>query len=134
MEDEFFLPRIYERLRQDFGSRVVKKPERFGGEIDILFDDKIPIELKVRRGRRHALDLSEVDDAFRPSGQAAAYASISRLGLVAILDLPDADASVINLDSCVTVVDKRFPEDNPYPTSIVILTFRCQHSIPSNAR
>jgi hypothetical protein len=134
MEDEFFLPSIYERLRSDFGSRVVKKPERFGGEIDILFDDNIPIELKVRRGRKQPLDLSEVDDTFRPSGQAAAYASISRLGFVAILDIPDADVSGVNLESCVSVVDRRIPEDNPYPTSIVVVTFRCQHSVPSGVR
>lgn len=113
---------------------MVKKPERFGGEIDILFDDIIPIELKVRRGRKQPLDLSEVDDAFRPSGQAAAYALISRLGFVAILDIPDADVSGVNLESCVSVVDRRFPEDNPYPTSIVVVTFRCQHSVPSGVR
>jgi len=32
MEDQFFLPALYERLRNEFGSRVVKKPERFGGD------------------------------------------------------------------------------------------------------
>lgn len=42
MEDQFFLPALYERLRNEFGSRVVKKPERFGGETDILFDDTAP--------------------------------------------------------------------------------------------
>lgn len=133
MEDEFFLPMIYERLRNDFQSRVVKKPERFGGEIDILFDDTIPIELKVRRGRMGPLDLTVVDDAFRPSGQAAAYAAISRVGLVAILDLPNADVPTVNLESCVTVVERRFPEDNEYPTSIVIVTFRCNMLAPSAA-
>ncbi|WP_353073648.1 hypothetical protein [Tunturiibacter gelidiferens] len=72
MEDRFFLPAIYERLRSDFGSKVVKKPERFGGEIDILFDDTIPIELKVRRGRKGPLNLAEIDQAFPPAGQASA--------------------------------------------------------------
>jgi hypothetical protein len=133
MEDDFFLPKIYERLRNDFQSRVVKKPERFGGEIDILFDDLIPIELKVRRGRMGPLDLTVVDDAFRPSGQAAAYAAISRVGLVAILDLPNADFPTVNLESCVTVVERRFPEDTAYPTSIVIVDFRCNMSVPSAA-
>jgi hypothetical protein len=80
MEDHFLLPAIYERLRSDFGSRVVKKPERFGGEIDILFDDAVPIELKVRRGRRNPLDIADIDESFRPGGQAAVYAAISRLG------------------------------------------------------
>jgi hypothetical protein len=131
MEDEFFLPMIYERLRRDFQSRVVKKPERFGGEIDILFDDSIPIELKVRWGHRRPLDLKVVDDRFRPSGQAAAYAALSRVGLVAILDLPNADVPPVNLESCVKVVERRFPEDNAYPTSIVIVTFRCNMSVPS---
>jgi hypothetical protein len=134
MEDRFFLPAIYERLRSDFGSKVVKKPERFGGEIDILFDDTIPIELKVRRGRKGPLNLAEIDDAFPPAGQAAAYASVSRVGIVAILDLPDTDAPLGNLESCATVVEKRFPEDSPYPTCIVVISFRCHHFKPSAAR
>src|SRR5438876_1104528 len=82
MEDQFFLPAIYERIWNDVGSRVVKKPERFGGEIDILFDDTIPIELKVRHGRKEPLDVADVDATFKPGGQAAAYAAISRLGFV----------------------------------------------------
>lgn len=60
MEDQFFLPAIYERIRNDVGSRVVKKPERFGGEIDILFNDTIPIELKVRVGRKEPLDVADL--------------------------------------------------------------------------
>jgi hypothetical protein len=131
MEDKFFLPAIYERLRSDYGSKVVKKPERFGGEIDILFDDTIPIELKIRRGRKGPLNLAEIDDAFPPAGQAAAYASVSRVGIVAILDLPDTDAPLGNLESCATVVERRFPEDSPYPTCIVIISFRCHHPKPS---
>jgi len=109
----------------------VKKPERFGGEIDILFDDTIPIELKIRRGRKGPLNLAEIDDAFPPAGQAAAYASVSRVGIVAILDLPDTDAPLGNLESCATVVERRFPEDSPYPTCIVIISFRCHHPKPS---
>ena len=134
MEDQFFLPHIYERLRNEFGSRVVKKPERFAGEIDILFDDVIPIELKVRRGSKEPLDLSKIDDSFRPGSQAAAYASISRVGIVLILDLSDLGDSILNLESCATVIEKRFPEDSAYPTSIVIVTFRCQHPKPSAIR
>jgi hypothetical protein len=134
MEDDFFLPAMYERLRSDFGSRVVKKPERFGGEIDILFDDIIPIELKVRRGRRSPLDATDVDEAFPPAGQAAAYAAISRLGFVIVLDLPDRDAQVTNLDSCATVIERRFPENSAYPTCIVLIVLRCYPTSPSVTR
>jgi len=54
MEDDFFLPFLYERLRDRFSDLVSKKPERFGGNVDILFGE-IPIELKVRKGHRDAL-------------------------------------------------------------------------------
>lgn len=134
MENQFFLPAVYERIRSDFGSRVVKKPERFGGEIDILFDDTIPIELKVRRGRREPLNAAEVDDAFPASGQAAAYAAISRLGLVIVLDLPDDDAPVANLEACAKIIERRFPEDSAYPTCIVLIVFRCHQGKPSATR
>jgi hypothetical protein len=131
MEDQFFLPAIYERLRGDFGSRVVKKPERFGGEIDILFDDTIPIELKIRRGRREPLNAADIDEAFPPSGQAAAYAAISRLGFVVVLDLPDNDVPIANLEACATVIERRFPEGSPYPTCVVLIVFRCYKAKPS---
>lgn len=134
MEDEFFLPQIYERLRSDFGSRVVKKPERFGGEIDILFDDTIPVELKVRHGRKEPLDVADVDESFKPGGQAAAYAAICRVGIVAVLDLPSNDARVVSLENCATVIERRFPEDSAYPTCIVVIVFRCYETMPSSSR
>jgi hypothetical protein len=133
MEDEFFLPQIYERLRSDFGSRVVKKPERFGGEIDILFDDTIPIELKVRRGYKKPLDVADIDESYRPGGQAAAYAAICRVGIVAVLDLPSDDAPVVSLENC-TVIERRFPADSAYPTCIVVIVFRCHATSPSSSR
>lgn len=134
MEDQFFLPAVYERLRAEFGSRVIKKPERFGGEIDIMFDDTIPIELKVRRGQREPLDTAEVDAAFPATGQAAAYAAISRLGFVIVLDLPDGGAPIANLEACAKVVERRFPKDSAYPTSIVLIVFRGHQGKPSEAR
>jgi hypothetical protein len=134
MEDEFFLPAIYERLRNDFGSRVVKKPKRFGGEIDILFDDTIPIELKVRRGRRKPLSAADVDEAFPPSGQAAAYAAISRVGFLIVLDLPERAAVVTSLEASAKVITRRFPKDSAYPTCIVLIVFRCYQAKPSAMR
>lgn len=134
MEDQFFLPALYERLRNDFGSRVVKKPERFGGEIDILFDDTIPIELKVRRGRQKPFDVADVDEKFRPGGQAAVYAAISRLGFVVVLDLPNADTQMVNLENCATVIERRFPEEAAYPTCIVVVVLRCYERTPSSSR
>jgi hypothetical protein len=134
MEDQFFLPAIYERMRSDFPSRVIKKPERFGGEIDILFDDTIPIELKVRRGLREPLDVADVDEKFRPGGQAAAYAAISRLGFVIVLDLPATETQVVSLENLATVIERRFPETAEYPTCIVVIVFRCYEPTPSSAR
>jgi hypothetical protein len=134
MEDGFFLPFVYERLRTHFGSRVVKKPERFGGEIDIILDDIIPIELKVRRGRVSSLAEQEIDEKFRPGGQAAAYAAISRLGLVLVLDLPEGKPRTINLDSSVRVLARRFPDTADFPTCIVVFIFHCHHPRPSTAR
>lgn len=134
MEDRFFLPFIYEKLRNDFGPRVVKKPERFGGEIDLLFDDVIPIELKVRRGRQKPLVISDVDESFRPGGQAAAYAAISRLGFVVVLDLPNKDTQAVSLDNCVTVIERRFPDTAEYPTCVVLIVFRCYERTPSAER
>ncbi|HAI32294.1 MAG: hypothetical protein CMO07_12295 [Thalassospira sp.] len=134
IEDKFFLPFIYERLRSEFGARVVKKPERFGGEADILFDDSIPIELKVRRGRKKPIDLADIEKAFPPGGQAASYAAISRLGFVLVLDLPEEDASVVSLENCVTTLERRYPEDAMYPTCIVVIVFRCVARSPSKSR
>jgi hypothetical protein len=134
MEDQFFLPEIYQRMRETFDSRVVKKPEMFGGEIDILFDDVIPIELKVRRKKKEPLDVADVDETFRPGGQAAAYAAVSRLGIVAVLDLPDEKAPVVNLEGCATVIERRFPESAEYPTCIVVIVFRCYQPTPSSSR
>jgi hypothetical protein len=134
MEDEFFLPAIYERLRSDFGSSAVKKPERFGGEIDILFDDTIPVELKVRRGYKKPFDVSDLDESFKPGGQAAHYAAICRVGIVAVLDLPSDDAQVVSLENSATVIERRIPEDAPYPTCIVVIVFRCYDTKPSASR
>lgn len=134
IEDEFFLPEIYERLRNDFGARVVKKPERFGGEIDILFDDTIPIELKVRRNRKHPLDVADVDESYPPTGQAAVYAGVSRLGFVVVLDLPGDETQMVSLENCATVVERRFPEMAEFPTCITVIVFRCYNRRPSSSR
>ncbi len=134
MEDEFFLPEIYERLRTDFGSRVVKKPKRFGGEIDILLDDVIPVELKVRRGKKRPLADRELDETFRPGSQAASYAAVSRLGVRLVLDLPKDEFAVTNLESCAKVTVRRFPGSEEFPTCIVVFIFHCHHARPSSAK
>jgi hypothetical protein len=133
MEDEFFLPKIYEGMRDNFSSRVVKKPERFAGEIDILFDDDIPIELKVRKGQREPIDIADIDEKYKPGGQAAAYAAVSRLGFVFVLDLPAPGAPVVNLENCAKVVERRFPESAEYPTCIVVIVLRCYEQTPSSS-
>jgi hypothetical protein len=66
---------------------AVKKPERFRGEIDIIFDDTIPVELKVREAGDPLAEVA-VDTRYPGTGQAAAYAAVNRLGIVVVLDLP----------------------------------------------
>lgn len=131
MEDDFFLPTIYERLREKFGSIVSKKPERFGGSVDILFGE-IPVELKARRGQKTALIDTIIDEKYRPAGQAAAYAALTGLGCVAVLDVPTETPSVTNLTACVKVVTRRF-EEAAQPTSIVVFIFQCDTPRPSDA-
>lgn len=134
MEDGFFLPQIYERLREKFGAQVVKKPERFAGEIDILFNNEIPIELKVRRGACGPLLANELDETFRPGSQAAAYAAISRLAFVLVLDLPEGNSMVANLESCASVIVKEISPNAEFPTCIVVVIFHCHHPTPSSLK
>lgn len=131
MEDDFFLPTLYERLREKFGSVVSKKPERFGGNVDILFGE-LPVELKARRGLKTALIDTIIDEKYKPTGQAAAYAALTGLGCVAVLDVPTAAPSVTNLTACVKVVTRRF-EEATQPTSIVVFIFQCDTPTPSDA-
>ncbi|MEJ8866873.1 hypothetical protein [Pseudomonas jessenii] len=131
MEDDLFLPFLYERLRERFGSIIQKKPERFGGSVDVVFGE-IPIELKVRRGHKEALIDQIVDEKYKPTSQAAAYAAITRLGCVLVLDLPTSEPTVTNISSCVKVVTKKFPEAD-LPTSIVVFVFQCNTPKPSSA-
>ncbi|AOI71137.1 hypothetical protein [Burkholderia ubonensis] len=131
MEDDFFLPFLYERLRDKFGPLVSKKPERFGGNVDILFGD-VPVELKARRGQKTALVDTLIDEKFKPTGQAASYAALTGLGCVLVLDVPTGSPSVTNLTACVKVVTRRFPEAQQ-PTSVVVFIFQCDTPRPSDA-
>ncbi|MCC7700356.1 hypothetical protein [Janthinobacterium sp. EB271-G4-7A] len=132
MEDDFFLPIVYEKLREKFGPLVSKKPERFGGNVDILFGE-IPIELKARRGQKTALVDTIIDEKYKPTGQAAAYAAVTGLGCVLVLDIPTKSPTVTNLSACVKVVTRQFPEAGQ-PTSVVVFIFQCDTPRPSDAR
>jgi hypothetical protein len=131
MEDDFFLPFVYERLREKFGALVSKKPERFGGNVDILFGE-IPVELKVRKGQRDALVDAVVDEKYKPTGQAAAYAALTRLGCVLVLDVPTGTPVVTNLSACIKVVRRDFAEAE-HPTAVVVFVFHCNSPRPSSA-
>ncbi|MDO8050078.1 hypothetical protein O3301_16530 [Janthinobacterium sp. SUN211] len=131
LEDDFFLPFLYDRLREKFGSMVSKKPERFGGNVDILFG-QVPVELKARRGVKKALVDTLIDEKYKPTGQAAAYAALTGLGCVLVLDIPTAAPSVTNLTACVKVVVRRFSEAQQ-PTSVVVFIFQCDTPRPSDA-
>lgn len=131
MEDDFFLPFLYERLRERFGALVSKKPERFGGNVDILFGE-VPVELKVRRGQKAALVDTLIDEKYKPSGQAAAYAALTSLGCVLVLDVPTESPSIANLTACIKVVTRGFSEAQQ-PTSVVVFIFQCNTPRPSDA-
>lgn len=75
LEDDFFLPFLHEKLSNTFGNqRVMKTPEKFKGDIDFLFDNCVPIELKGWRDEHKDLE-STVDEKFPHIGQAATYRS-----------------------------------------------------------
>jgi hypothetical protein len=131
MEDNFFLPFLHERLKEDFGDLIAKKPEKFGGEVDLLYSE-LPLELKVRKNA--AKPLAEiVDDAYKPAGQAATYASITRLGFVLVLDLPQSEGELTNLDACFKVIEKDMGE-GALKTSIVVCIFHCNLPKPSSSK
>ncbi len=130
MEDRFFHPFIYEKLLDHFGrERVLKKPEMFHGEIDILFDSIIPIELKVWRNQQVNVD-DIVDEKFPHINQAATYASLDRICLLAILDISSPRSGINNIESCWRVVSKVYDE-NQLDTKVVALIFDCNHVAPS---
>lgn len=131
MEDDFFLPFLYERLRTEFGPIVSKKPDRFGGNVDILFGS-VPVELKIRKDQKKALVDTVIDEKYRPTSQAAAYAAVTGLGSVLVLDVPTKSPSVTNLTACIKVVTRHFPETQQ-PTSIVVFIFQCDTPRPSDA-
>jgi hypothetical protein len=133
VEDGFFLPFLHERLVDAFGDRIVKKPKKFGGEIDILFDGIIPLELKVRRGAKKPLGAQDLDGSYRPGGQAAAYAALSRLAFVVVLDLPEGDEQLTNLDNCASVIEREF-EEGEFNTCIAVFVFHCHHPRPSRSK
>lgn len=131
-EDDFFLPWLHERLEAAFPGRLAKKPKEFGGEIDLLLDDSIPIELKVRKGQRQPLG-QVLDDRFPPAGQAAVYASKTRLGFLCVLDLPEDGTPVpTNLDSCFRVITRKFHGEQDFATCIAVVIFHCHHPKPSS--
>jgi hypothetical protein len=130
MEDSFFLPFLHQHLHAEYGERITKKPEKYGGKIDLLFDN-IPIELKVRRGGTTPLQ-EIIDDTYRPAGQACAYATQTRLAYVLVLDLPAHTPEITNLDSCFRVIERDIGTD--FPTCIVVAIFHCHHPTPSRVR
>jgi hypothetical protein len=72
---------------------------------------------------------------FLEASQAAAYAANSRLGIVALLDVPYGDRVLItNISQCVTVVKRVVEGENDYPTLVVVFIFHCHHPKPSSIR
>jgi hypothetical protein len=131
MEDEFFLPFIHEKLKDEFGDKVAKKPEQFGGELDLLFSE-IPLELKVRKNSKESL-ADVINEKYAPASQSATYAAITRLGFVLVLDVPQNKNEITNLDVCFKVIEKVF-NDESLKTSIVVCIFYCNLPIPSSAK
>jgi len=132
IEDDFFLPFLLEKLSYEFGNhRILKKPEKFKGEIDILFDNALPIELKVWRKEHKELELT-IDEKFPHLGQAATYASINRIGFLIILDISSPGKGIKNIENCWRVLTKEFDVNKQFSTKIVTLIFDCNHIAPSS--
>lgn len=131
MEDDFFLPFMMEKLSDTFGpTRIQKKPEKFKGEIDLLFDNFIPVELKVWRDKHSDLE-GTIDEKFPHIGQAATYASIDRVGFLVILDVSSPNSGLKNIENCWRVLTKEFDIDKKHPTKIICIIFDCNHIQPS---
>lgn len=133
-EDGFFLPFICEKLVDHFGtSRVIKKPEKSKGEIDLLFDGHIPIELKVWKDGGNLLEKS-VDETFPHAGQAAAYATETRVAFLLLLDVSKPDSEITNLENCWKVITKGFDINKGLATKVVAGIFYCNYPSPSRYR
>jgi len=131
LEDEVFLPTMYEKLVSSFGEqRVIKKPEKYNGEIDILFDNCLPVELKAWREKHKGIEETS-DERFPHLGQAATYASHDRVGFMVILDISSPCTGVRNIENCYRVLSKEFDVNKQLPTKIVVLLFDCNHCPPS---
>lgn len=130
MEDNFFLPFLHEKLKNEFGDIVQKKPEKFGGEVDLIFSE-LPIELKVRKNQKQSL-AEIIDEKYKPASQAATYAATTRLAFVCVLDLPTDDKKITNLDHCIKIIEKDFGGGS-FKTLILVCTFYCNLPMPSSA-
>lgn len=133
VEDKFFLPFIYEKLVDQFGSkRIVKKQEKSKGEVDLMFDNSIPIELKVwKKKKRSSLDLANKQYA-KNLKQAAAYANIERVAMLLILDISNIDGQITNLDNSFRVSDIKFDINEQLCTKIITCIFNCNYISPSS--
>lgn len=131
MEDDFFLPFIYEKLVDSFGNNaILKKPKKYKGEIDLLYKNMIPIELKVWIDKNKSLD-NFIDEKFPNSGQAASYASENRLGILLVLDLSSRNEGITNLENCWKILTKNFDINYELPTKIIVSIFHCSYLSPS---
>ena len=134
IEDDFFLPFLHEKLSSTFSSqRIIKKPEKFKGEIDLLFENCIPIELKVWRDEHKDLEHT-VDEKYPHIGQAATYASIDRVGFLVILDISSPEKGIRNIENCWRILTKEFDINKLHPTKIISLIFDCNHTQPSRLK
>jgi len=131
MEDDFFLPFLHEKLKDEFGDLISKKPEKFGGEVDLLYSE-LPLELKVRKNSKEAL-IDVINEKYLPASQAATYAAMTRLGFVLVLDLPQNTNEITNIDACFKVIEKEI-DSNSLKTNIVVCIFYCNLPTPSLAK
>ncbi|WOO38096.1 hypothetical protein R2R35_06230 [Anaerocolumna sp. AGMB13020] len=135
MEDLFFLPFIYERLCDSFNSeRIQKKPEKSKGEIDLLFDNIIPLELKVWKDKEKKTIAEESAKYRKNISQTACYANINRLGFLVILDVSNKNGETTNLEKCWHVEMINAGDDELYNTKVVSCIFNCNYISPSQMR
>ncbi len=135
MEDQFFLPFIYERLCDGFNSnRILKKPEKSNGEIDLLFDNVIPIELKVWKGKEKNVISEESSKYKKNISQAACYANIDRIGFLLILDVSNKGGEITNLEQCWHVETIESINNELYSTKVISCVFNCNYISPSRIK
>jgi hypothetical protein len=81
--------------------------------------------------KEHQCFESTVDEKFPHIGQAATYASNTRVGFLIILDISSPMTGIKNIENCWRILTKEFDINKQLSTKIITLFFNCNHIAPS---